>query len=192
MIYLSDQTPLGTGQHRHCYAHPGHSRRCIKVIYNSDDSGLKEIKREISYYAHLAHYLKDWSGIPRYYGTLQTDLGIGYVYDLINDYDGKPSVTLQKILARELTVRDVEMLRDALKKLRLYLKENHIITMTLKPQNILCKQINGSEMLLIVCDNIGESTFIPLARWSSWLCHRKQERLWERFIQHYLLMLHSG
>jgi hypothetical protein len=34
----------------------------------------------------------------------------------------------------------------------------------------------------VICDNIGESTFIPLATWSKWFCRRKQERLWERFI----------
>lgn len=32
MIFLSKQTPLGTGRHRKCYTHPDNARRCIKVI----------------------------------------------------------------------------------------------------------------------------------------------------------------
>lgn len=84
MILLSKQTPLGAGRHRKCYTHPDNARRCIKVIYNRDHGGDKEIRRELSYYAHLSRYLTDWSAIPRYYGTVETDCGTGYVYD--NDY----------------------------------------------------------------------------------------------------------
>ena len=49
-------------------------------------------------------------------------------------------------------------------------------------QNILCHRISESEVIPVVCDNIGESTLIPLATWSKWCCLRKQERLWKRFI----------
>ena len=56
------------------------------------------------------------------------------------------------------------------------------MTMSLKPQNILCHRISESEIIPVVCDNIGESTWIPLATWSKWCCLRKQERLWQRFI----------
>lgn len=54
MILLSKQTPLGAGRHRKCYTHPDNARRCIKVIYNRDHGGDKEIRRELSYYAHLS------------------------------------------------------------------------------------------------------------------------------------------
>ncbi len=41
------------------------------------------------------------------------------------------------------------------------------MTMSLKPQNILCHRISESEVIPVVCDNC---------------CLRKQERLWKRFI----------
>lgn len=74
MIFLSKQTPLGTGRHRKCYTHPDNARRCIKVIYNRNHGGDKEIRRELNYYAHLSRYLTDWSAIPRYYGTVENRL----------------------------------------------------------------------------------------------------------------------
>ncbi|MEA7614608.1 YrbL family protein, partial [Salmonella enterica subsp. enterica serovar Anatum] len=40
-----------------------------------------------------------------------------------------------------------------------YLLDNHIVTMSLKPQNILCQRISESEVVPVVCDNLGESTF---------------------------------
>ncbi|EBB5475303.1 PhoP regulatory network protein YrbL [Salmonella enterica] len=182
MIPLSEQTPLGAGRHRKCYMHPDNARRCIKVIYNREHGGDKEIRRELSYYARLSRYLTDWSAIPRYYGTVETDCGTGYVYDMITDFNGAPSITLTEFAAQCRYEEDVAVLRQLLKKLKRYLFDNHIVTMSLKPQNVLCQRISESEVVPVVCDNLGESTFIPLATWSTWCCERKLERVWQRFI----------
>ncbi len=162
MILLSKQTPLGAGRHRKCYTHPDNARRCIKVIYNRDHGGDKEIRRELSYYAHLSRYLTDWSAIPRYYGTVETDCGTGYVYDMITDFNGAPSITLTEFAAQCRYEEDVAVLRRLLKKLKRYLLDNHIVTMSLKPQNILCQRISESEVVPVVCDNLGK---VPLSRW---------------------------
>ena len=183
MIHLSETKPLGTGSHRKCYSHPTDPARCIKVVYNSESGGDKEIKRELGYYRHLSRRLQDWRGLPRYYGTVETDCGTGYVYDAILDFDGKPSVTMTEFAENCHYEEDFRTLRQLLKALKTYLYENRIVTMTLKPQNILCQRISESEVVPVVCDNIGESTFLPVATWSAWFCHRKQERLWQRFLR---------
>ena len=182
MIHLSDTAPLGIGRHRKCYQHPNEAARCIKIVYNHESGGDKEIKRELGYYRHLSRYLQDWSGIPRYYGTVETDCGTGYVYDAILDYDGKPSITLTEFAENCRYEEDFRTLRQMLKSLQDYLYKNRIVTMTLKPQNILCQRISESEVMPVVCDNIGESTFLPVATWSAWFCHRKPARLWQRFL----------
>lgn len=87
----------------------------------------------------------------------------GYVYDVIADFDGKPSVTLTEFAEQCRYEEDVAQLRQLLKQLKRYLQDNHIVTMSLKPQNILCHRISESEVIPVVCDNIGESTLIPLA-----------------------------
>lgn len=94
MIHLpenhSDELVIGVGAHRACYIHPEDHQKCIKVIYSQNDPiASKEIKRELAYYKHLNSYLKDWRGLTRYYGTVETNLGTGYVYDRIVDFDGK-------------------------------------------------------------------------------------------------------
>lgn len=61
---------------------------CIKVIYNCDYGGDKEIWCELSYYVYLFCYLIDWSVIFCYYGMVEIDCGIGYVYDMIIDFNG--------------------------------------------------------------------------------------------------------
>lgn len=182
MIRLSELTPLGTGRHRKCYPHPDDAQRCIKIIYNSGHGGDKETRRELNYYAQLSRRLKDWSGIPRYYGTVETDLGTGYVYDVITDFDGKPSITLTEFAEQCRYPEDVKVLRHMLKALRRYMENNRIVTMTLKPQNVLCRRISASEVVPVICDNIGEGTLIPLATWSGWFYQRKLERTWLRFM----------
>ena len=92
MIRLSEQSPLGTGRHRKCYAHPEDAQRCIKIVYHRGDGGDKEIRRELKYYAHLGRRLKDWSGIPRYHGTAKWHLnrsqfGIRIDHDLASISD---------------------------------------------------------------------------------------------------------
>lgn len=82
---------------------------------------------------------------------------------MITDFNGAPSITLTEFAAQCRYEEDVAVLRQLLKKLKRYLLDNRIVTMSLKPQNVLCQRISESEVVPVVCDNLGESTFIPLA-----------------------------
>ncbi|NIY49636.1 PhoP regulatory network protein YrbL [Cedecea colo] len=187
MISLSNTTLLGTGRHRKCYAHPDNPNLCIKIVYNQDSSGAKELKRELGYYAHLSRRLKDWSGLPAYHGTVSTSLGTGYLYDIVKDYDGSNSVSLTAFAHQCLENGNGRALRAVLDELRAWLTNNRIVTMNLKAQNILCQRVSESRVVPVVVDNIGEAALLPLATWSGWFCRRKQARQWQRFIQDPLL-----
>ena len=150
----SDESVIGVGAHRDCYIHPEDPAKCIKVIYNSSGTALKEIKRELSYYRFLNSYLNDWSGITRYYGTVETNLGTGYVYDRIVDFDGKPSQTISERYKIEELKDNWKELDEIISKLKKYMWDNRIITTALR---------------------------IPVAQYCPWLCHRKQKKLFARF-----------
>lgn len=87
----SDPSVVGVGHHRICFIDPEDSHKCIKVTYSPSKHASEEVRREVAYYRRLQKSLKDWSGIPKYYGEVETNLGSGYVYDRIIDFDGKPS-----------------------------------------------------------------------------------------------------
>lgn len=184
IVRLSDVSPLGTGRHRKCYLHPGNPDRCIKIVYNQASGGDKELLRELGYYAHLGRRLKDWSGLPAYHGTIETDLGTGYIYDIVKDYDGQTSVSLDEFARQCRENGDLRLLRQTLIALKSWLSGNRIVTMNLKPQNILCRRMSPTEVMPVVVDNIGEASLLPLATWSRWFCHRKQARQWQRFMTH--------
>ena len=191
----SDPLVVGVGHHRACYIHPQDHSKCIKVVHNPCEHATQEIQRELAYYRHLDGYLKDWRGLPKYYGEVETNLGKGYVYDRIVDFDGKPSETMQqRYTAQSLPSLSSEM-EKLIADLKQYLWDNHIVTMSIKPYNILCHRISENEIFPVVCDNIGSAAFIPIEVYCPWFCHKKHQRLFKKFdkyMQDYLSTLRTG
>lgn len=72
-----------------------------------------------------------------------------------------------------------------IEKLKKYIWDNLIVTMALKPHNILCHRESQTEIFPVVCDNIGFAQRIPLVLYWPWFCHQKQKRLFQRF-DHYM------
>lgn len=183
VIDLSQSKPLGTGAHRSCYPHPDNPNQCIKVLHDVTKTELRGIKHEIRYYNHINSYLKDWSCIPKFHGTVETNLGTGYVFDMISDYDGSPSATLGKIIETCSSSEQAQKIVDLILQLKKYIRDNHILTITMNPHNVLCKRVSESEMVPIICDNLGRSSVIPWSHWFTAIGDSSQQKRWEKFIK---------
>lgn len=57
--------------------------------------------REINYIEILKKRNKNYDILPKYYGEIETNLGHGYVFEVIRNYDKSKSITLQEILLDE-------------------------------------------------------------------------------------------
>ncbi|MEX6225947.1 YrbL family protein [Providencia hangzhouensis] len=66
---------------------------CIKVHFNGRSD--KETLREIRYYKRLYKKSLSTNTISHYYGTQETNFGLGYVFQLIKDKTGNVSHTLR-------------------------------------------------------------------------------------------------
>lgn len=180
-IYLSDENYIGKGLHRKCYKYPNQSDKCIKINYNK--GAEEETNREIRYYHHLIKRHISWDILAKYYGPVQTNLGQGHVFELIQDADGSTSKSLEYYLRdAELTEQYYQPLIHALKQLKYALLKDNIITMTLKSKNVLFQLADNENTRLIIVDNIGNSTFIPIANYFNWAAKAKIERTWQRFL----------
>ena len=146
----SDPLVIGVGHHRACSIHPQDASKCIKVIYNPSDRASQETQREISYYEHLEKYLKDWRGLPKYYGQVQTNLGLGYIYDRSVDFDGQPSQTMEQRYVKNSSSDQRSEMEKLIVDLKNYLRENHIVTMSLKPYNILCHRLSETSVFPVI------------------------------------------
>jgi hypothetical protein len=181
MLEIDPSTLIGKGLHRECFVHPDNSDWCVKIIVAGNSN---ENRREAKYYGLLSRRGISWEMLTRFHGLVETNLGEGAVFDLVRDYDGGVSKTLTHYLSSEelTTVNSVPLAR-ALAKLRVYLLENRVVTMTLKTKNILFKKTAESDGKLVIVDNVGNSDFIPISNYSAVLARLKIERKWQRFEQ---------
>ena len=179
MLKLESSALIGRGFRRECYFHPEDKNKCIKVVVAGDH---KETRREQSYYRLLEKRSIAWKMLARFYGNVETNLGEGAVFELIRDYNGEVSKTLGHYFStNNETDRDYQYLYQALLELKQYLLKWKIVTMVLRPQNIVYKKTNESEGYLVVIDNIGNSDFIPICNYVDWMATRKIRRRWQRF-----------
>lgn len=177
MLTLGEK--VGSGRHRDCYFHPHDDNKCIKILYNPADGGVKEVKREMAYYRKRSRQIRQSRSVPDFYGKVKTDRGEGYVFDLVRDYDGQISKTLEFYLKSQQFSQ--AFLENKLYDLRNDLVAHNIATMNLKDYNILYRKTDLNEGYLVVIDNIGESEFFPVASLFHFLHRRKVDRIFSRF-----------
>lgn len=182
IIQLTDKDYISKGLHRKCYHHPSNPSQCIKVNYN--DGAEQETNREIAYYKHLIKRNISWDALAKYYGPVQTNFGEGHLFELIRNYDGKTATPLETYLAdQQLTQQYYDELIVLLKALKSNLLNNRIITMTIKSKNILFQHLSEQKNRLVIIDNIGNSTFIPIANYVPYFAKSKIKRTWQRFLK---------
>ena len=179
MLTLESSHLIGRGLRRECYVHPGDENRCVKVVVAGDH---KETVREQSYYRLLAKRDISWQMLARFYGSVDTNRGPGAVFELIRDYNGEVSKTLEYYFsATTETGLDYQKLSQALHLLKQYLLQWRIVTMSINPENIVLKKTGEFEASLVVIDNIGNSDFIPICNYVAFMATRKIRRKWLRF-----------
>ena len=181
-ITLSEKDYISRGLHRKCYHHPEDANKCIKVNYN--EGAEEETNREIAYYKHLIKRNVSFDALAKYYGPVSTNYGNGHIFELIRDYNGETAIPLEKYLAnKSLTEKYFDQLVTGLKELKSALLKDRIITMTIKSKNILFQHLSDTNSRLVIIDNIGNSTFIPIANYIPCFAKSKIERTWQRFLK---------
>ncbi|MBN1365631.1 MAG: hypothetical protein JW976_12545 [Syntrophaceae bacterium] len=181
MITINRADLIGKGAHRECYKHPENKSLCIKITFDSNKYSI-EIKNEKKYYSHLEKRGIPLDMIPKYYGDVETNLGLGSVYDLILDQDETISKSLEFYLSsNEETEKYYDSLYHSLCLLKEYLLKNRIVTMEIKPYNVLCQKTETGLSRLFIIDNVYNSEFIPISTYFSYFAKRKILRKWQRF-----------
>jgi len=181
MITINKSDLVGKGSHREVYRHPEDENLCIKVVFDGTDESRQEL-REKSYYRHLEKRNVPFDMVPQYHGDIMTNLGLGSVFDLVSDYDGTVSKTLEYYIAsNEITEDYYDSLKNSYNLLKDYLLKNRIITKTMAPRNIVCQRSESGIVRLSVIDNIGNLDLIPFSSYINFVAKRKIIRRWERF-----------
>lgn len=179
MLNLDSSTLVGKGKRRECYFHPEEKNRCVKIVVTGNH---KETLREQSYYRLLSKRNISWSMLVQFYGNVETNRGEGAVFELVRDYNGDVSKTLDFYLsAQDEPAFNYQNLSKLLPLLKDYLIKWKIVTVSITPWNIVYKKINKIEGTLVIIDNIGNSDFIPICNYIDSFAVRKIRSKWRRF-----------
>lgn len=184
MIELNVGLLVGQGLHRDVYRHPEFPDRCLKVRVdrNRINRGPQEEAREQGYYALLQKRKILWEGLPQFFGIVETNLGPASMFELIRDNNGQVSRTLEYYLGdAKLTEAHLNELIFEFNELKNYLLRFNIITMSLKPKNIVFQQVNEDRWRCVIVDNIGNSDWIPIMTYVPYLGRHKIQRKWKDF-----------
>ena len=185
ILVLTENLFLGKGKHKACYIHPEDASKCVKVPFALPDT---DVDRELEYRGVLEKKCKHPTMLTQYYGTVKTDKGVGYLYELVQDFDGKTSKALKEIFTNEglaekhLGVSELAIMQQFREQ---WLKEC-IVTSDTDFVNYFAQRISPNEFVIRIIDNIGTPANIPLAYYFDYFARKRARKYWTRLMQRYI------
>lgn len=177
MLKLKEEQFLGDGNHKKVYIHPEDSHKCVKLLFTPDDP---DMEREFRYRKALGKKADEMPLLTKYYGTVDTDQGLGYVFERVVDYDGKVSCTLLSMLEQ---VEERERLEKILKDFHKEFMRESFAPAGVDPDNFLVQRISETESRVRIIDNIGTSAAIPLEYYIGFLAKKRARKYWNRLVE---------
>ena len=120
--------------------------------------------------------------IAAFHGLVDTSLGKGAIFEMVQDDDKRLSKSLDYYLAQNdkrfnsWVIKEIEALKQSL-------YDHWVTCYDLNPTNILVQRLGFDEFRLVVIDGIGHNQFIPLVSYSRILARKKLMRVWNRSYQ---------
>ncbi len=185
MLVLKEEDFIAKGNERACYLHPEDENKTVKITYeNNIRTKSKQSEKEISYYKQLQRKgLNNWKHLPQYFGEVKTNMGDGFVIELIKDYDGKVS----KSFAYYLEQNGVSSYTKELEEYREYFLEYCIIfNYGMMPKNILLRKNSETDFDLVLIDGLGDVSHFTLPNKIPYFARGRISRRWEKFVKKYL------
>lgn len=177
MVELSDLHLIGQGKNRRCYRHPHIQNRCIKIL--REKSPIKTQQRETRYFRHLFKRGVNWDMVTPLLEEVSTNLGNGVVFELMLDFNGEISKTLDYYINQNNPELN-NLLISEIEHLKAYLLQQNIVFRDLNPLNMVLQQYQPRQFRLMVIDGIGHNDFIPFCHFSKWYGQKKIRRTWNR------------
>lgn len=186
-VELTAEYLVGHGGHKYCYLDPRDFSRCIKVMKNMSDDDYKKEK----YYRKVLRVMGcDASILPKYYGPVDTNLGKGFVFEFIRDYNGAPSKNLLEYIKASIVLveKDYHAVRRVSHILRIFRDqyiENDIQTWNMEFENFMIQKQSESytDFRVRIVDNIGSHAAIPVSLFSTRLSRHHNIRYWDKFLK---------
>ena len=181
ILEIRQELFIGAGGHQATYIHPVDKTKCIKIPHTPDDG---DVRKEMRYRKMCARKLENSRLVTEFFGTVETNLGLGYVFERVLDFNGKTSKDLKDFLPQ--TAPDTQTLQRIwtilLNFKSDFLRENIAIVDTDITNFMVQEPAPGSYRVRIV-DNIGTPVLIPLVYWFEFAAAWKAKRYWNKIVE---------
>ena len=182
ILEIKEELFIGAGGHNATYIHPIDKTKCIKIPHTPDDG---DVKKEMRYRRMCAKKLEKSRLVTEFFGTIETNLGIGYVFERVLDYNGKTSRDLKDFLPK--TAPDTQTLQRIwtilLNFKSDFLRENIAIVDT-DITNFMVQEPAPGTFRVRIVDNIGTPVLIPLVYWFEFAAAWKARRYWNKIVDY--------
>ena len=196
VLSLDKSLLIGRGGSKDVYIDPRNPGRCIKISVR--DPNPRDIRQETAYRkVRKIRRLPPSTLMVEYYGTVETDLGLGYVFERVADFDGETSMTIEGLIEKELEARKrhvsvSELLRtekeypcvmECLLVFRDILFKENIIIPDMGAFNYVVQFDSPKEWRIRIVDDLGSPTLIPIVYYIDYFGAKHVRRRWKRFIR---------
>ena len=194
IVYLTETLLLGKGRSKDVYVHPKNPAQCIKINARDDC----DLRVELSYRkSRECRNLPPSALMVSYFGPVETNLGTGYVFERITDYDGANSKTLEELIELERkahaentsvrkllgTEKEIPEAFDVLLRLRNELFRDNIIVSDMWAYNFMIQFAAPSDWLIRIVDDFGTSSRIPIMYYIDYFGAKHVRNRWCKFIR---------
>ena len=180
ILTIDENLFIGSGGHQATYIHPLDATKCIKIPHAQDDG---DVRKEMRYRRMCAGKLERSRLVTEFFGTIETNLGLGYVFERVLDYDGKTSRDMKNFLPK--TRPDAQKLQQIWTLLLNFksdfLHENIAIVDT-DIENFMVQESAPGVLRVRIVDNIGTPVLIPLVYWFDFAAAWKARRYWNKIV----------
>ncbi len=191
-LHLTKEMYLGKGRERAAYTHPNDDTKVVKVVYKPTEN-LNQNELEYEYLQFLEKKNIPFDHLTHCYGTVDTNFGIGYVFERIRDYNGNTSTSFKNMVLNG--VLDPKLESTLLEELKTYLLKYNIIFVDIALSNIFCQEISPNEYKLVITDGIGgKRTGIKskLYLYSKLFTKYKVSKQWKKLFNRYNKVIRDG
>ena len=180
ILEIKKELFIGAGGHNATYIHPIDKTKCIKIPHDPNDG---DVKKEMRYRKMCAKKLAKSRLVTEFFGTIETNLGLGYVFERVLDYNGQTSKDLRDFLPK--TKPDAQTLQRIwtilLNFKSDFLRENIAIVDT-DIENFMVQEPTKGSFRVRIVDNIGTPVLIPLVYWFDFAAAWKAKRYWNKIV----------
>lgn len=180
VIDLSNAILIGEGDHKRTFVDPTDPGRCIKVLFTYPDV---DMERELKYRRSREKRGLKSQLLPAYYGTVETNLGKGYVFERVADFDGSSSKTFQQVFGEAAADPGLlPLVEEAMVRFKELLFRELIIISNTQAANFVLQRTSETRFTIRIIDNLGSPVFLPLAYYFDSVARKRLTKYWKRFL----------